>query len=109
MTGLEIILTALLLVSTFTAWVLASRCIHMYDSIQTLKQKNDDLVIKCKHLQAENEVKNCRVVINRDSNQITALKLELLLKQEKIDALRARLDKQNMLLRQKWEGSKKCS
>lgn len=109
MTGLEIILCALLLVSTFTAWALASRCIHMYDSIQALKQKNDDLVLNVKHLKAENERLRSRVYINPNVDQITALKLELHFKQEKIDALRAKLEKQNMLLRQKWEGSKKCS
>lgn len=87
---------------------LAVRCGNMYDQIKKLESSNADLRYSVKHLKGENEKFRSGVYVTQDSERITALKLSLHLKQEKIDALQAKLRKQEQLLNQKWEGSKKC-
>lgn len=93
-------LTVVFLVATC---VLAVRCVSMYEEIQRIEHANADLRYSVKELKTENErLLHC----GREANRITALKLENHLKQQKIDALREKLNKQELLLRQKWEASK---
>lgn len=87
---------------------LAVRCGNMYDQIKRLESSNADLRYSVKHLKAESDKFRNGVYVTPDTERITALKLSLHLKQEKIDALQAKIRKQEQLLNQKWEGAKKC-
>lgn len=92
----------------FMACALGNRCIEFYNKNQELEAKNADLRYSVKFLNSENErLKNIPVSIP-DTQEVTRLKLELHLKQERIEALQTKLKRQHQLLNQKWEGSKKC-
>jgi len=91
----------------FMACALGNRCIEFYNKMQELEAKNADLRYSVKFLNSENERLKNRVVINPDTQEVTRLKLELHLKQEKIDALQTKIRRQHQLLNQKW-GDSKC-
>ena len=97
--------TTIILLVAFVAT--AKRCIAMFDEIQKMRQYTEDLKHSVRLLNTENEKLRSRVYVTEDSQRITALKLNLHLKQERIDYLQAQLEKQKVLLRQKWEASKK--
>jgi predicted RNase H-like nuclease (RuvC/YqgF family) len=94
-----------LLLALFCA--VASRCGEMGKEIKRLESQNADLRYSVKHLKAENQKLQNGVYVTPDTERITALKLSLHLKQEKIDALQAQVKKQRQLLNQKWEDAKK--
>ena len=97
--------TATILLIAFIA--MAKRCIEMYEQIKKMHQYIDDLKYSVRVLKTENEKMRSRVYVTEDTQRLTALKLNLHMKQERIDALQAKLEKQQQLLRQKWEASKK--
>lgn len=88
--------------------VLAKRCISMCNDIQKLESDNAELKRSMKSLNAENSKHHRAVYVTPDAQRITALKLSLHLKNEEIEELKEKIRKQNVLLKQKWEGSKKC-
>jgi len=94
-----------LLLALFCA--VASRCGEMGKEIKRLEGCNADLRYSVRHLKAENEKLRSGVYVTPDTERVTALKLSLHLKQEKIDALQAKLKRQQQLLNQKWEDAKK--
>lgn len=94
-----------LLLALFCA--VSSRCGEMGKEIKRLESQNADLRYSVKHLKAENQKLQNGVYVTPDTERITALKLSLHLKQEKIDALQAQVKKQRQLLNQKWEEAKK--
>lgn len=106
MTEWIIALGTLLALFVASTCILASRIINMRDDMDCMAEHNKELKAAVKQLRYENSNLRNRVYINPDNNRITSLKLALHLKQEKIDSLQARIDKQNMLLKQKWEGSR---
>lgn len=86
---------------------LGSRCISMGEEIKRLELKNSiqkDALCATRTALAIQVKKESS---NQYEQQITSLKLALHMKQEKIDELQAKLKEQRVLLRQKWEGSKK--
>lgn len=103
-----IVLAATALIFLVVAWTLANRCISMYEEIKKLERNNASLKYSIRALKAENDKLRCQVACNPDVEKVTALKLSLYLKQEKIDALQAKVNRQQQLLQQKWEGAKKC-
>ena len=102
-------LAILMLVFIGTSIMGWSRYFSLHHENRKLEQMNADLRYSVKHLKSENEKLRNGVYVTPDTERITALKLSLHLKQEKIDALQAKVRKQQQLLNQKWEGSKKCS
>ena len=107
----EVVFGLSLLALTFlvTSIVAGNRYLALHHENRRLEQMNADLRYSVKHLKSENEKLRNGVYVTPDTERITALKLSLHLKQEKIDALQAKVRKQQQLLNQKWEGSKKCS
>ena len=95
---------------------LASRCISIDEESKRLEKEKsnlqDELYETRTALEAQIE-KNFsgqyeqQIIFGQYEQQITSLKLALHMKQEKIDELQAKLKEQRVLLRQKWEGSKK--
>ena len=86
---------------------LASRCISMGEEIKRLEQKNQNQWDALRATRTALEIEIKKESSNQYEQQITSLKLALHMKQEKIDELQAKLKEQRVLLRQKWEGSKK--
>lgn len=86
---------------------LGNRCIEFYNKMQDVESKNADLRYSVKFLNAENERLKNSLVITPDVQDVTRMKLELHLKQERIEALQMKLKRQHQLLNQKWEGSRK--
>lgn len=76
---------------------------------EDLKRSNDDLKYSVKALKAENDRLHILVYHNPELEKMAALKMALRLKNEENEELREKIRKQNVLLKQKWEGSKKCS
>ena len=89
----------LLLIALIKSWA------SMYDRIQELEKRNADLHYSIRAYKDEIQVLRNRIP---DTDQITRLQFQLHMKQERIDALNAKLKEQRVLLQQKWEGSKKC-
>lgn len=87
--------------------ILAKRCISIGNVIQKLEVDNAELKRSVKSLKAENSKLHRLVYVTPDAQRITALKLSLHLKDEEIDELKEKIKKQNILLKQKWEGSRK--
>lgn len=83
--------------------MMANRYLAMYEEVKKLERYNENLRYSMKTLRAENE----KLQSSHDVEKMTALKMSLHLKQEEIEELREKIQKQNVLLKQKWEGSKK--
>jgi len=104
MNAWSLALGALAVIFFFMACALGNRCIEFYNTIRDLEAKNADLRYSVRVYKDEMETMRTRIP---DGDQITRLKLELHLKQERIDALNAKLKEQRILLQQKWEGARK--
>ena len=96
--------------------VLAVRCATLQENIRSLeryseehKRSNDELKCSVKALKAECDRLYILAYSNPELEKMTALKMALHLKNEENEELREKVRKQNTLLKQKWEGSKKCS
>ena len=76
--------------------------------IEEQKRINEDLKYSVKALKTENDKLRILVYCNPEVERMTALKMALHLKNEENEELREKVRKQNQLLNQKWEGSKKC-
>jgi REP element-mobilizing transposase RayT len=75
---------------------------------EDLKRNNENLKCSVTALKAENDRLHILVYCNPELERMTALKMALHLKNEENEELREKVRKQNQLLKQKWEGSKKC-
>ncbi len=117
MTELLIVLGAIATLLLVFFIVVAKSCYDMTDELRVTKDKyeslrtsssalrkvNEELALSVYNLTAENNrLRNCN-----DAQRISELKFQICQKQEKIDELQTRLKEQRMLLRQKWEGSKR--
>jgi cell division protein FtsL len=100
-------LATMLLIFLVATWTLVNRCLSMYEDIKKLERQNEDLRYSVKALKAENDKLHSRVFVSPEAERMTALKLSLHLKNEEIEELREKLRRQNQLLKQKWEGSRK--
>ena len=76
-------------------------------SYDSLKKVNEELALSVYNMTAENNRLRNIAYGNEDAQRVSALRLELHLKQERIEELQNRLKEQRLLLRQKWEGSKR--
>ena len=101
-------LATMMVIFLVATWTLANRCLSMYEEIKKLERQNEDLRYSVKALKDENSKLHSRVFVTPDVERMTALKLSLHLKNEEIEELREKVRRQNQLLKQKWEGSKKC-
>lgn len=108
-------LATLLLVFLVISIVLAIRYAALHEEANTLvrysedlKRSNEDLKYSVKALKSENDKLRILVYCNPELEKMTALKMALHLKNEENEELREKVRKQNQLLKQKWEGSKKC-
>jgi len=90
------------------AVALANRIDKMYGELKKLEQNNADLRYSVQFLKDENRRLQNSVFITPDAQDVTRLKLELHLKQERIEALQMKLKRQHQLLQQKW-GESRCS
>lgn len=102
-----IALSALDVMFLAVACILLKRCISMCNDIQKLEAEKAELKRSMKSLKAENKKLHRLVCETPEVQRITALKLSLRLKDEEIDELKEKVRKQSILLKQKWEGSKK--
>lgn len=75
---------------------------------EDLKRNNEELKCSVKALKADNDRLHILVYCNPELERMAALKMALHLKNEENEDLREKLRRQNQLLKQKWEGSKKC-
>ena len=107
MIELIIVLGALVVIFLAAACALASRCNSLYDEIKKLEASNAYLKCSVRALKSENDRMQNRVYVTTDTHQVARLKLSLRLREEQIDDLKTKLDRQQQLLQQKWEGSKK--
>lgn len=101
-------LATLALIFLVAALMIANRYLALYEEVKKLERYNEDLKYSVKALKAENDKLHSRVFVAPDAERMTALKLSLHLKNEEIEELKEKVRKQNVLLKQKWEGSKKC-
>ena len=101
-------LATMMVIFLVATWTLANRCLSMHHENRKLERMNADLRYSVKHLKTENDKLRNGVYVTPDTERITALKLSLHLKNEEIEELREKVRRQNQLLKQKWEGSKKC-
>lgn len=76
-------------------------------SYDSLKKANEELALSIYNMTAENNRLRNIAYGNEDAQRVSALRLELHLKQERIEELQNRLKEQRLLLRQKWEESKR--
>ena len=107
MTELVIVLGAATLILLIAFIAVAKRLNQMYEEYEAAHRSNAALKNVIRSLERENKNLRDRVYVTDDSRSITTLKLKLLIMQEEIDNLQAQLGKQKVLLRQKWEASKK--
>lgn len=91
------------------ACVAANRCLTMYQEIQKMERKMEDLRYSNKALKTQADTLLNRLYAAPDVEKMTALRMSLHMKQEENDALREKIKRQNQLLNQKWEEAKKCS
>ena len=89
------------------AWVLAKRCIHLYEQLRKVEKANEDLKHSIRAMKTQIDHLHSKLYVNPDTEKMTALKMALHLKNEEIDNLREKVKKQNVLLKQKWEECKK--
>lgn len=87
--------------------VLANRCLTMYREIRKLERKTDDLRHTNKALNGQIDTLLNRLYEAPEVEKMTALRMALHIKHEENDALREKIRKQDVLLKQKWEGAKK--
>lgn len=102
-----IALGALAVFFFIVACALVSRCNYLYDEIEKLEASNFDLKCSVKVLRTENNRLRSQECAIPDTRRVTALNLTIRLKDEQIDDLKTKLKRQQQLLQQKWEGSKK--
>lgn len=118
MTDLVIVLGAIATMLLIFAVAVGKICLNTGAELHKLKEKYDVLRASSGELRKVNEelshsLYNLTAEINEmrngndDAQRITELKFQLCQKQEKIDELQTRLKEYRMLLRQKWEGSKR--
>lgn len=101
-------LATLALIFLVAALMIANRYLALYEEVKKLERQNEDLRYSVKALKAENDKLHSRVFVAPDAERMAALKLSLHLKNEEIEELKEKVRRQNVLLKQKWEGSKKC-
>ena len=87
--------------------MVGNRYLALHHENKKLERQNADLRYSVKYLKAENAKLRNGVYVTPDTERNTALKLSLHLKNEEIEELREKIKKQNVLLKQKWEGAKK--
>lgn len=87
--------------------MVGNRYLALHHENKKLERQNADLRFSVKHLKTENEKLRNGVYVTPDTERITALKLSLHLKNEENEELKEKIRKQNVLLKQKWEGAKK--
>lgn len=92
------------LIFMVVTWMLATRCIAMSREIRKLERSNQELKYFARTLRAENTKLSSQVT---EEGRITSMRLSLHLKDEKISELENLVKRQNVLLKQKWEGAKK--
>jgi predicted RNase H-like nuclease (RuvC/YqgF family) len=102
-----IALGAIAVILLACAVAMANRIDKMFEDIKKLEQLNADLIYSIKLLKVENKRLQNRVYVTPESHDVTRLKLEILQKQERIEALQVKLKRQHQLLNQKW-GDSKC-
>lgn len=101
-------LATLALIFLVTSLMVANRYMVLYEKVRELERYTEDLKFSVKTLRAENDRLHSLVYCNPEVEKMTALKLTVHLKNEEIADLREKVRKQNQLLKQKWEGSRKC-
>lgn len=106
MTEWIIALGAIATILLICSVALAKRIIAMYDDMKKLERSNADLRYSVKFLKDENRRLQNSVSVTTDPQEVTKLKWELHLKQEKIEALQMKLKREHQLLNQKWNGMK---
>lgn len=107
MTEWIIALGAIATILLACAIAMANRMDKMFEDIKKLEQTNADLRYSVKFLKDENKRLQNRMYVTPESHDVTRLKLEILQKQERIEALQTKLKRQHQLLNQKW-GDSKC-
>lgn len=100
-------LSCLTLIFLVTSIVAGNRSLALHQENRKLEQMNADLRYSVKFLKEENKRLQNSVFITPDTQDVTKMKLELHLKQERIEALQMKLKRQHQLLQQKW-GESKC-
>ncbi len=98
------ILTLIFLVTSVMGW---NRFLASHHENRKLEQMNADLRYSVKFLKDENKRLQNSVYFAPESHDVTRLKLEILQKQERIEALLTQVKRQHQLLNQKW-GDSKC-
>lgn len=88
--------------------VLEKRCLAMYEKNRKLERINEDLRFSVRSLKTQVSTLQNQLYINPNTEKMAALRMSLRLKQEEVEELREKIKKQNVLLKQKWEESKKC-
>ena len=89
--------------------ILANRCLCMYQEIKKLERKAEDMRHSNTALKTQIDTLVNRLYAAPEVEKVTTLKLHLHMKQEMIDALREKVRKQDVLLKQKWEGAKNAA
>lgn len=107
MTEWIIALGAISIILLVCAVAMANRIDKMFEHIKKLEQTNADLRYSVKFLKDENKRLQNSVCFAPESHDVTRLKLEILQKQERIEALLTQVKRQHQLLNQKW-GDSKC-
>lgn len=87
---------------------LEKRCLAMYEQNRKLERINEDLRFSVRSLKTQVSTLQNQLYINPNTEKMAALRMSLRLKQEEVEELREKIKKQNVLLKQKWEESKKC-
>ena len=98
------ILTLIFLVTSIMA---GNRYLALHHENKKLERMNADLRYSVKFLKDENKRLQNTVYIAPEAHDVTRLKLEILQKQERIEALQVKVKRQHQLLQQKW-GESKC-
>ena len=102
-----IALGTLAVISFLVACALAKRCLAMYEQARKLERINEDLRFTVRSLKTQVSTLQNQLYINPNTEKMAALRMSLRLKQEEVEELREKVRKQNVLLKQKWEGAKK--
>lgn len=102
-----IALGAITVILLALAVAMANRLDKLYEQVKKLERNNADLRYSVSYLKDENRRLKSTVYITPDAQDITRLKLQILQKQERIEALQVKLKRQHQLLQQKW-GESKC-
>lgn len=100
-------LATLALIFLVTSIVAGNRYLALHHENRKLEQMNADLRYSVKFLKGENKRLQDTVYIVQDDQELARMKLQLLQKQERIEALQLKVKRQHQLLNQKW-GESKC-